>query len=234
MSNLITVKNLCSEHHNNLNWNLKKNEIHGIIGPSGEGKSYFLKILLGLFNYNSGEILNKNNQKWEIEKESIGVQFQSSGLLNNLTIGQNIMLPLIMKLNIEEKYAAIIAKKYMDKVGLSNKIFYYYPMECSGGMQKRAALARALILEPEILFLDEPTAGIDCMMIETYDHLLKSLDIAIVLVTHELSRLAVLANRISILADKSFYTGSFLELKENDNIKVRAFLSSYARTNPSI
>jgi phospholipid/cholesterol/gamma-HCH transport system ATP-binding protein len=233
---LIKVKNLVSKVHFGVDWSLMQNEVHGIIGPSGQGKSYFLKILLDILPYESGQILNKKDLPWNIHNESIGVQFQQGGLINSLTIGQNIFFPLRVKMGMDTKYAISIAKYHMEKASLPIKFFDYYPSECSGGMQKRAALARAMVLDPEILFLDEPTAGLDPVVIENYDKLLQDISRegkSIVMVTHDLARLKNLANRISIIIEGKFYTGSFDFLAKHENIKVREFLESYVRTSAS-
>lgn len=230
----ITVRRLVSKYHHELNWTLRKNEIHGIVGPSGEGKSYFLKILLGLLPYASGEMLDEHGEHLDLEKAAIGAQFQSNALLNTMTIGENIMMPLVMKLNMKKEYAEVIAKHYMELVGLNLKAFDYYPMECSGGMQKKAALASVLVSEPKILLLDEPTAGLDCVVLETYDNLLLDLSkkkgITIAMVTHDISRLAKIANRISVMVGGVFHTGTIKELMKSDNVTVREFLESYVRT----
>lgn len=233
---LIKVENLNSVYHSNLNWNLAKNEIHGIVGPSGSGKSFFVKILLNLLPYISGKILDENGDKWNLSDNKIGMQFQSNALLNNLTIGENIMFPLIVKFDTNRSVAKIIAKEYMKKVNLPEYAFDYYPLECSGGMQKKAALARTLILEPKIVFLDEPTVGLDCQVLENYDQLLLDLkkSISLVMITHDIARLMKIADRISVLMDGVFHTGTFEELIKSDNIAVRKFLESYVRTIATI
>lgn len=232
---VIKVINLVSRYHKNLNWSLNQGEIQGIIGPSGEGKSYFLKILLGLISYESGQILDKNGHKWHYYKNKVGAQFQSNGLINDMKIGQNITMPLLMKFNLPEKYAKEIALHYLNLVGLASQIFNYYPLECSGGMQKRAALAVSLVLEPEILFLDEPTAGLDCLVLESYDALLLKLarerKMTIVMVTHDLARLAKIADRISVLIDGKMNIGTFAQLRKSENLLVREFLESYVRAS---
>jgi phospholipid/cholesterol/gamma-HCH transport system ATP-binding protein len=232
--NCITVKNLVTKYHNRINWNLAKGEIHGIIGPSGEGKSYLLKTILGLQQKISGEILDENGQEFNYLNSKIGVQFQTNVLMNNMTIGENIMMPLIMKFNIPYKYAKQIAQYYMNLVNLDEVVFNYFPLECSGGMQKRASFAMTLVLEPEILFLDEPTAGIDCVLLEQYDALLSKLaktrNISIVMVTHDLSRLVKIADRISILMEGQIYTDTFAQLQKSDNFMIKEFLESYVRT----
>lgn len=235
MSAVITINHLCTELHDIKNWTLEKGEIHGIIGPSGEGKSCFLKIMLGLFPYKSGVILNEQGGKWDFLNESFGMLFQSNGLLNNLTIGENIIMPLVVKFGVDEKYAMAIAQKYMKQVGLDPVVYNYFPMQCSGGMQKRAALARALILEPKILFLDEPTAGLDCELLEAYDKMLLDLkarhNVSIAMVTHDVARLSKTADRVTILIGRKFYTGTLHELKNSSVPAVVQFLESYVRTN---
>ncbi len=232
--NYIEVKNLYTKNHQGIDWTLKKGEIHGIIGPSGEGKSYFLKVLVGLLPYISGNILDENGNRWDYAKKRVGVQFQSNALLNNMTIGENIMMPLIVKLDMPVDVARQIARYYIKLVGLKYEVFDYFPLECSGGMQKRAALAMTMVLEPEILFLDEPTAGLDCVILESYDnlllHLSKNYNMTIAMVTHDLSRLAKIADRISVLIGGKIYTGTFNELRKSDNFMVREFLESYVRT----
>jgi len=230
----IVVRDLVSKVHDRLNWDLRKGEIHGIIGPSGEGKSYFLKIMLGLAPYTSGKILDEEGGHWDYSTKRVGVQFQSNGLLNNMTIGENVMMPLIIKLNMPSDHAASIARHYLKLVGLQDQVFDYFPLECSGGMQKRAALAVTLALEPHTLFLDEPTAGLDCLVLENYDQLLldlsKTRKMTIVMVTHDFSRLAKIADRVSVLMCGKMYTGTFPQLQKCDNIMVREFLGSYVRT----
>lgn len=232
--NCINIKNLFTKYHHGINWSLAKGEIHGIIGPSGEGKSYFLKTILGLYKPISGEILDENGNVFNYLNSKIGVQFQSNALMNNMTIGENIMMPLIVKFNIPYKYAKQIAQYYINLVSLDERVFNYFPLECSGGMQKRAAFAMTLVLEPEILFLDEPTAGLDCVILEQYDQLLLQLakrkNISIAIITHDLSRLIKIADRISVLIDGQIYTDKFHELEKSDNLVVREFLESYVRT----
>lgn len=234
---LIKVENLISKVHKNLNWEMLNSEIHGIIGPSGQGKSYFLKILLGLLPYDSGQIWDKEGKKWDSRAQKLGVQFQQSGLIGDLTIGQNIAMPLRIKLGMDDETANTIAMEYLKKVNLSIEFFNYFPSRCSVGMQKRAALARALVLEPEILFLDEPTAGLDPLVIENYDKLLQTISkegTSIVMVTHDIERLKRIANRISIMTDGKFYTGNFDELLNHEEPKVKEFMESYVRTISSI
>ena len=231
--NLITIKNLTSKVHKGIDWELKKGEFHGIIGPSGQGKSYFLKIVLGILPALEGEILGADGTKWVSNKSNIGVQFQHSGLISSLTIGQNIMMPLRVKKGLSLNYAASIARFCMEEVQLDHKFFDFFPAQCSGGMQKRASLARALSMDPDILFLDEPTAGLDPIVIEGYDALLKKISqkgTTIIMVTHDLARLRNLSNRISIILDGKFHTGSFQSLQNSDNLKVKEFLESYVRT----
>ena len=227
MSNIITVRNLSSRVHKNINWELKKNEIHYIIGPSGEGKSTFLRVLLGLEKKIKGEILDANHKSWNIANHNIGVQFQSGGLLNNLTIGENIMLPLLFYKNIPLKYAQYVAMKCMKDMNLEEDVYYKYPSECSGGMQKRVALARAMILNPEILFLDEPTAGLDHVSSSNYYDLLKKLtNITIVMVTHDIAKVKQMA-MVTVFINHQLYQDKFENLLQSDNIQLKEFFKNY-------
>lgn len=221
---LIEMYNVSYLFHESINWTLKKNEFHAIVGSSGSGKSSFLKVLLGLQSY-KGVILDHNGEPWDCLKHSIGVQFQSSALLSHLSIGENIYLPLCMKYGIEIEYAMSIAATFMQKVDLSVDDFYKMPSECSGGMQKRASLARAMIVKPQILFLDEPTSGLDNEMAKKYDSLLTGFkDTSILMVSHDLERVEALADRVTIILKDCIFTDTFENLKNHENIKVKEFL----------
>lgn len=222
--NLIEMKNVGYLFHKNINWILKKNEFHAIIGVSGVGKSSFLKVLLGLQEY-SGIILDENKDKWDHSKKNIAVQFQSSALLSHLTIGENVYLPLCMKYDIDVEFAESIALGFLKKVNLDIADFYKMPSECSGGMQKRASLARAMIIKPSILFLDEPTSGLDNKTAKMYDELLKEFsNVSVLMVTHDLDRVKVLADKVTIIMKEGFYTDTLENLYNHENERIREFL----------
>lgn len=221
---LIQMINVGYLFHENINWYLQKGEFHAIIGSSGAGKSSFLKVLLGLQEY-TGKILDIHGEVWNCYNQNIAVQFQSSALLSHLTIGENVYLPLCMKYGIEIDLAMSIAVNFMERVDLSIDDFYKMPSECSGGMQKRASLARAMIVKPQILFLDEPTSGLDNKMAKMYDSLLtRFVDTSIIMVSHDLERVKVLANRVTIILKDGVYTDTFANLQNHENVKVREFL----------
>lgn len=214
--------------YSGLNWSLKKGHIHAIVGGSGVGKSTFLRVFLGLTKY-SGNLLNSKGEKWMVENENISVQFQNSALLSHLSIGANIYLPLCMQQDLPIQVAEYIALHYMKMVRLTLDDFHKLPAECSGGMQKRAALARALISSPSVLFLDEPTSGLDTKMAMEYDFLLKELrdktGLSILMISHDLDRVAQIADLVTFINKDGFVTDTFYNLKNHDNIKIRDFFS---------
>lgn len=224
---VIKVKNVNYLGHSNVNWELKRGNVHAIVGPSGVGKSSFLRLFLGLLNY-EGEILDENDNPWKINEQNISVQFQNSALLSHLSIGANIYLPLCMRYDLPIEVAEFIAYGYMKKVELADVDFYRLPSECSGGMQKRAALARALVLEPNILFLDEPTSGLDIKSASHYDEVIKSVKndrkMSIIMVTHDLERVKNLADMTTIILKDLFISDTLDNLYNNDNMRVREFL----------
>lgn len=224
---VIKVKNVKYLDHSNVNWELRRGDVHAIVGPSGVGKSSFLRLFLGLLDY-EGEILDENNIPWKLDDQNISVQFQNSALLSHLSIGANIYLPLCMRYDLPIEVAEFIAYGYMKKVGLMSCDFYKLPSECSGGMKKRAALARALIIQPNILFLDEPTSGLDIKSSSHYDEVIKSIknkrDISIFMITHDIDRVKNLADMTTIILKDLFISDTLDNLYNNDNIKLREFL----------
>lgn len=223
---VLEVKNLSYFRYSGINWRLKKGDIHAIVGPSGVGKSTFLRLFLGLSSY-EGSILDGNGNNWDFHNQNVAVQFQNSALLSHLSIGANIYLPLCMKHDIPIDAAEVIAYHYMKQVSLSLDDFNKLPSECSGGMQKRAALARALILSPKILFLDEPTSGLDTKGAYLYDSLIKDLrdssDISVLMVTHDLERVENIADIVTLILKEGIFTDTFANLKNSDNIRVKDF-----------
>ena len=212
-NNIINVENLRLQHEDkliqdNLNFAVKKQEIFTIMGPSGCGKSTVLKALTGFLKPTKGTIYVKDKILWHGEsvdrnlKNCFAVLFQNSALWSYMTIEENIALPLNRFTRLSK---AMIAKIVKYKLSLVNLSGYesYYPYELSGGMQRRAALARALALDPEILFFDEPHAGLDPVTINNLDDLILSiknnLGATIVLVTHEIRSIKRLSDNILFL-----------------------------------
>lgn len=217
MENIIQVENLGVSYGNReilneVSFNIKKGEIFLICGGSGCGKSTLLRQLIGLEHPQKGNIFIKDKNflhcKQKERKEiltSFGVLFQSSGLFASMTLAENMRLLLdsYTKLSDEDKNKMIEMK--LHAVGLAG-YGDYYPSEISGGMKKRAALARAIVLDPDILFFDEPASGLDPLTSASLDNLIidinKGLGTTMVIVSHDLASILNIADRI-IMLDKS-------------------------------
>jgi phospholipid/cholesterol/gamma-HCH transport system ATP-binding protein len=195
--------------HDKISLEVFSGEIIGIAGGSGSGKSVLLKTLIGLRQPNAGEVLLDGKRIDAIgpaEKAAlIGVLFQQGALFSSLSVAQNIMLPLREHTDLPpEEQKAITAMK-LALAGLQAATGIKFPSELSGGMIKRAALARALALDPRILFLDEPTSGLDPIIASGIDALIQQLNhglgVTVVIVTHDLTTLFTICDRIAVLAD---------------------------------
>ncbi|MBN1999403.1 ATP-binding cassette domain-containing protein [candidate division KSB1 bacterium] len=214
-------------------------ETLAILGRSGCGKSTLLRHLIGLRKPTSGQIFIKGvdfihahpRNRHKILKK-IGMLFQGSALFNSMTVKENVMLPLLEHTPLESTTINIMAKMKLEQVGLSG-FEDYYPAQLSGGMRKRAALARALAMDPDILCCDEPSAGLDPIVSAGIDNLLlklkKAFNMTIVVVTHELESVFLIADRIALLdRGKIIFTGSKQEMKKSDNPKIIQFLERRA------
>ncbi|MFQ5533617.1 MAG: ABC transporter ATP-binding protein [Sphingomonadales bacterium] len=196
-----------------LDLDVRKGEIIGIVGGSGTGKSVLLRTIIGLNKPTSGtiEVLGVNrtgakNASLRQLEQCWGVLFQDGALFTSLTVAQNIQVPLREHLKLPRELMDEIAAFKISMVGLPCEAGPKYPSELSGGMKKRAGLARALAMDPEILFLDEPTAGLDPIGAAAFDTLIrrlqKTLGLTVFLVTHDLDTLHAVCDRIAVLADK--------------------------------
>ena len=238
----IEVSNLSTrfgEHvvHDDINLQVQRAEIFAIIGGSGSGKSTLLRELILLHRPDAGSIrvlgvdlhnLAEDAAQAKELKQRWGVMFQHGGLFGALTVKENIGLPLREHTKLTDQLIDEIADWKLDLAGLSREVGAKYPAELSGGMLKRASLARALALDPELLFLDEPTAGLDPVSASGVDELVIKLrdlfGLTIVMVTHDLDTLWQVADRVAVLADgKVQSVGSMAELSQLDNPAVRPF-----------
>ncbi|MDX3806829.1 MAG: ATP-binding cassette domain-containing protein, partial [Bosea sp. (in: a-proteobacteria)] len=181
-----------------LDLDIMRGEILGVIGASGSGKSVLARTILGLLPKRSGsiEIFGQDlDELRETERRALeqrcGVMFQQGALFSSLTIAENVQLPMRELLHLSPSLLAEMAMLKIEMVGLPLDAAEKYPAELSGGMTKRAALARALALDPEILFLDEPTSGLDPIAADAFDQLLltlkASLNLTVMMITHDLS-----------------------------------------------
>lgn len=206
-----------------------------IMGGSGCGKSTLLRTLVGLERPSSGEIwIHGNNfaamggQERDELRKKMGMSFQSGALFGSMTVGENVALPLHEHTQLDDSTIDIMVRLKLDQVGLSG-FENYMPAQLSGGMKKRAAIARALAMDPEILFFDEPSAGLDPIIAAGLDELIlklkKAFRITILVVTHELASAFLIADRM-ILLDKGYVVanGTPDELRQNSNARVRQFL----------
>lgn len=221
--------------HSDVGFEVRRAEIFALIGGSGSGKSTLLRELILLRQPDAGSIRVLGVELAHLDEEGSralrrrwGVMFQHGGLFASLTVGENIGLPLQEHTHLDDAFIGQIAASKLAMTGLAPGVGTQYPGELSGGMLKRASLARALALDPELLFLDEPTAGLDPVSAEGVDDLICRLrdlfGLTIFMITHDLDLLWQVADRVAVLADgKVQAVGSMLELSRVDLPAVRQF-----------
>jgi phospholipid/cholesterol/gamma-HCH transport system ATP-binding protein len=218
-----------------INFEVPAGETLVIMGGSGSGKSTLLRTLVGLEKPSGGEIWMRGKNFAAMSEEDrdelrkkMGMSFQGGALFGSMTVGENVALPLQEHTKLDESTIEIMIRLKLDQVGLSG-FENYMPAQLSGGMKKRAAIARALSMDPEILFFDEPSAGLDPIIAAGIDDLIlklkKAFRITIVVVTHELASAFLIADRM-ILLDKGVIVanGTTKELQESTQPRVRQFL----------
>ena len=237
---VINVKGLTNRFgdqliHENLDLEVRRREILGVVGGSGTGKSVLLRSLVGLHTPNDGkvEIFGQQLQLLDAKKRSelerrLGVLFQGGALFTSLTVIENVALPLIEHIKLSRRDAEHLARTKLGLVGLSADAAQKYPATLSGGMVKRAALARALVMDPEILFLDEPTSGLDPIGAAGFDQLIvtlrNALGFTVFLVTHDLDTLYTACDRVAVLADrKVLITDTIARVEATDNDWIKAY-----------
>ncbi|MCR8921300.1 ATP-binding cassette domain-containing protein [Dasania sp. GY-MA-18] len=211
--------------HDGIDLSVYEHEVLGIVGGSGTGKSVLLNCMLGLRIPTAGEVrlFGKNICQDEDGKLSFcqsrwGVLFQTGALFSGLTVLENVMTPIQEHSNASQQLIKEIACLKLRMVGLKQEAFDKYPSELSGGMIKRAALARALAMEPKIIFLDEPTAGLDPISAAEFDALIlylrAHLNLTVVMISHDMDSLLTICDRFAVIVDKKAISG-----KRDDIIK---------------
>ena len=233
--NIIEVRGLRNSFgtqvvHENLDLDVRRGEILGVVGGSGTGKSVLMRSIIGLQVPDAGEVtvfgepmIGRDEEEAKHVRRRWGILFQGGALFSTLTVAENVQVPI-------REYFPAIDQKLLDEIasykivmsGLSPEAGPKYPAELSGGMKKRAGIARALALDPELLFLDEPTAGLDPIGAAAFDQLIrelqKALGLTVFLITHDLDSLYAICDRVAVLADKKVVAvGTIAELLALDH-----------------
>lgn len=215
---------------------VRQGEIMVIMGGSGSGKSTLLRYLLGLRRPDRGairifgkDIARLSSAEWRELRKKMGVSFQGGALFSSMTVGDNVCMPLREHTRLDEKTIRIMSRMKLEVVNLAG-FEHLMPAQLSGGMIKRAALARAIVMDPSVLFFDEPSAGLDPVVAADLDRLIlrirDALRVSIVVVTHELESAFAIADRIALLDHgRILMVGSVDEVQRSDNQRVRNLLT---------
>jgi len=224
--------------HDDVNLEVRPGEIFAILGESGAGKSLLLKEIIMLMRPSGGTIrvlgkdLSRISYREQQElRRSWGVLFQFGALFTSLTVAENIALPIKEYTKVSKNLREKIVREKLEMVGLPGRAAALYPSELSGGMIKRAALARALAMDPKLLFLDEPTSGLDPIGARAFDKLIvdlrDALDITVVMITHDLDSIFNIVDRMAILADRHIVAqGTLQEVLASDHPFVERFFKN--------
>ncbi len=239
MTAIIRIDNIVNHFgaqvvHDGVSFEVQPGEVFGIVGGSGSGKSVLLKTILGLHRPNSGrvevegvDITTLDEARMRAVKQRYGVTFQQGALFSSLTVADNVMLPVREALDLDDDTLNRLVELRMRMVGLPLDAAAKYPAQLSGGMTKRAALARALALDPVLLFLDEPTAGLDPIAAAGFDDLVlylrRALKLTVVMVTHDLDTLTRTCDRVAVLVDGQVIVDTLANIVENDHPWIRDY-----------
>jgi phospholipid/cholesterol/gamma-HCH transport system ATP-binding protein len=220
--------------HDGLNMEVREDEVFGIVGGSGTGKSVLLRSILGLQRPQAGviridgrEITQMTMSQLHCVKARYGVTFQQGALYSSLTVLQNVQLPMIEHVEMPAAARDELAMLKIRLAGLPEDAAQKYPAQLSGGMIKRAALARALALDPKLLFLDEPTSGLDPISAAEFDELIlylqKQLRLTVVMITHDLDTIFRTCNRVGVIVDRHMEVDTLERIVDHPNPWIQAY-----------
>jgi phospholipid/cholesterol/gamma-HCH transport system ATP-binding protein len=238
---IITVRGLVTNLggrliHDHVDLDVKRGEVIAIVGGSGSGKSVLLRSIVGLMRPAAGtvhvlgeDVLASDDSAMRSLQRRWGVLFQDGALFSSQTVAENIQVPMREFTDVPQALMNEVAAIKLAMVGLGGDAAQKYPSELSGGMRKRASLARALVLDPEIVFLDEPTAGLDPIAAAAFDQLIaslqKSLGLTVFMVTHDLDTLHAICDRVAVLVNKKLKVGTIDEVRADPDPWIQEYFS---------
>ncbi len=237
---LVEVRGLLSQFgdrviHENLDLDVERGEVLGVVGGSGSGKTVLLNSIIGLKEPEGGSIRIFGHDRAELTKAQeadierrTGILFQHGALFSSLSVIDNVASPLIEHTSLRKDVIQELAEMKIAMVGLKPEAHHLKPAELSGGMRKRVGLARALALDPELLFLDEPTAGLDPIGAAAFDDLIRQLSndlgLTVFMITHDLDSLYAITDKVAVVADKRIVAKAPVrELEQSDHPWIREY-----------
>jgi phospholipid/cholesterol/gamma-HCH transport system ATP-binding protein len=246
---IVEVKNITNAFgqliiHQNLNLTVEQNQIVALVGPSGCGKTTLLRSIMGLQKPISGEIkvfgddiLHCSSKVMQSIRLRWGITFQAGALFSSITVLENIAFPMRILRGLSDQASAKLAQIKIAMVGLPEKAKDLYPAELSGGMIKRAALARALALDPELLLLDEPTSGLDPKSANKFNQLIlelrRDLGLTVMMVTHDLNSLDQVADSVALIDNQQVLIHApMAQIEQSDHVKIIAFFEGMRELQP--